>query len=315
MTTQHFRIIIIGAGPAGYTAAVYAARAGLTVGLFTGANIGGQLIQATEIENFPGFPEPISGYDLMSRMQAQVQRLEVPTFSTSIVEIETDVYPFVCHTEAHDEYTADAVILATGATARWLGIPGENAFRGYGVSGCATCDGFFYRGKHVVVVGGGNTAVADALFLANQAKQVILVHRRDTLRAEEILQKRLMERSNVAILWNTACVRVFGETNPRRMSGITLRNTLTGEETNYRTDGLFVAIGHEPQTALVKGKVALTPSGYIMTTPGATSTSVPGLFAAGDVADSNYRQAITAAGQGCMAVIDAEAFLAIREQR
>lgn len=304
----HYTFLIIGSGPAGCTAALYAARAGYSAVVCAGSNAGGQLTQTGEIENFPGFPEPILGFALMDRMQEQVSRLGVPIVSASVTSVQWSSRPFRAFTE-DGTYTADVVILATGATARKLGIPGEEEFFGNGVSRCATCDGFFFRGKNVAIVGGGNTAVSEALFLANHAQHVTLIHRRDSLRAEKTLQLRLQSTPNISILWNTAVVSAYGSDNPRQLHGLRLRDTRTGEESQMATDGLFVAIGHDPQSALVNGLVDLTPEGYVQTTPGTTRTSLPGLFAAGDVADPRYRQAITAAAQGCMAIADAQEFL------
>lgn len=303
------RFIIIGSGPAGYTAAIYAARSGFEPILFTGSIPGGQLIQTTQVENFPGFPEGVLGYTLMERMQQQAKFFGTQIILESICNIHTDCYPFQCDSESGKKYQADAIIFATGATAKWLNIPGEEIFKGYGVSGCATCDGFFYRNQTVVVIGGGNTAVSDALFLANQAKQVILIHRRDSLRTEKILQERLFATQNIQVRWNMTVTEICGELEPRKVTHIKLLNLLTQEEEILHTDGVFVAIGHEPQTELLRGKVDLTSSGYIKLNPGSTETSIPGIFAAGDVADERYQQAITAAGYGCMAAMDAERFL------
>lgn len=302
-------LLIIGSGPSGYTAAIYAARYGLGPVLFTGSSPGGQLIQTTQVENFPGFPEGVLGYTLMERMQQQAKFFGTQIISESICNIHTGCYPFQCDSESGQKYQADAIIFATGAIAKWLNISGEEFFKGYGVSGCATCDGYFYRDQTVVVIGGGNTAVSDALFLANQAKHVILIHRRDSLRAEKILQERLFATQNIQVRWNMTVTEICGELEPRKVTHIKLRNLLTQEEEILNTDGVFVAIGHEPQTELLKGKVELTPSGYVKLNSGSTETSISGIFAAGDVADERYQQAITAAGCGCMAAMDAERFL------
>jgi thioredoxin reductase (NADPH) len=305
-------ILIIGSGPAGYTAAIYAARAGLKVILFTGAQIGGQLIQTTEIENFPGFPEPILGCDLMEKMKQQAKAMGTQIIIEAITNIDTGIYPFLCSGEK-EQYVAKTIIIATGSTANWLKVPGESEFKGYGVSGCATCDGFFYRGKKVAVVGGGNVAVLDSLFLSKLADSVTLIHRRDSLRAEKTLQKRLFENEKINIIWNSVVNEVCGDLNKKCLTHINISNTLSGESSKIEIDGLFVAIGHAPQTELFKGQLELDNENYIITFENSTKTSVPGIFAAGDVADSKYKQAITAAGSGCKAALDAEKFLEFNE--
>jgi thioredoxin reductase (NADPH) len=310
----HTSVLIIGSGPAGYTAAIYAARGGLAPVLLTGSQVGGQLLQTTEVENFPGFPEPILGVDLMEKMKAQALAFQTKIINDSVVRIDASARPFkyflTPRVEALQEYTADAIILATGATAKWLNVRGEAEFKGYGVSACATCDGFFFRGQHVVVVGGGNTAAEDALFLANHAAKVTLIHRRDALRAEKILIDRLRQNSKINIVYNAIVEEIIGQQlSPKTVTGVRVRDVTTGETQQLLANGVFVAIGHAPQTSLVKEILLLDEAGYVITKPGSTKTSVPGIFAAGDVADSVYRQAITAAGSGCMAAMDAARFL------
>lgn len=307
-TLLHAPVAILGAGPAGYTAAIYACRAGLSPVLFTGRQIGGQLIQTTDVENFPGFPEPILGGDLMERMRQQAENLQTRFFLEAVTRVDLSHRPFTCFGE-ETVITADALIIATGSTARWLGVSGEAEFKGYGVSGCATCDGFFYRGKEVAVVGGGNTAVMDALFLTNHAQRVTLIHRRQSLRAEKTLQDRLFANPKVKVIWNSVVEEVLGEASPKRLTHVVLRNVETGEKTPLGTDGLFVAIGHTPQTQLFQGGLELDAEGYVRTFGGTTATSILGVFAAGDVMDPHYQQAITAAGNGCRAALDAERFL------
>lgn len=307
-TLLHAPVAILGAGPAGYTAAIYACRAGLSPVLFTGRQIGGQLIQTTDVENFPGFPEPILGGDLMERMRQQAENLQTRFFLEAVTRVDLSHRPFTCFGE-ETVITADALIIATGSTARWLGVSGEAEFKGYGVSGCATCDGFFYRGKEVAVVGGGNTAVMDALFLTNHAQRVTLIHRRQSLRAEKTLQDRLFANPKVKVIWNSVVEEILGEASPKRLTHVVLRNVETGEKTPLGTDGLFVAIGHTPQTQLFQGALELDAEGYVRTFGGTTATSILGVFAAGDVMDPHYQQAITAAGNGCRAALDAERFL------
>ncbi len=313
MSTHHAKVVIIGSGPAGYTAAIYAARAMLEPILFEGIQPGGQLTITTDVENYPGFADVIQGPWLMEQMRAQALHVGTRILSDHVASLDVTSRPFRLMTDGGASYVADTVILATGAQARWLGLPSEETYRGFGVSACATCDGFFYRGKTVVVVGGGNTAVEEALFLTNFAAKVILVHRRDKLRAERILQDRLFAHPKVDVIWNAEIAEILGAEEPSRVTGVRLRDTFTGAEREIAADGFFVAIGHAPATALVDGKVKLKPNGYVWTAPDSTATSVPGLFAAGDVADDVYRQAVTAAGRGCMAALEAERFLAREE--
>ena len=308
--TVHAKLVIIGSGPAGYTAAIYAARAMLDPILIQGIAPGGQLTVTTDVENYPGFADVIQGPWLMEQMHKQAAHVGTKMVADHVNKVELAQRPFRLECDSGDVYAADTLILATGAQARWLDLPGEQKFRGYGVSACATCDGFFYRGKDVLVIGGGNTAVEEALFLTNFAAKVTLVHRRDHLRAERILQERLYQNPKISVLWNTVLEDVKGDDNPLKVRGAVLRNIKTGEVTERPTDGIFVAIGHSPATELVAGAVEMKPSGYIKTAPHSTATSVPGLFAAGDVADEVYRQAVTAAGLGCMAALEAERFLA-----
>ncbi|WP_238121362.1 MULTISPECIES: thioredoxin-disulfide reductase [unclassified Xanthobacter] len=311
MSAQHVKVVIIGSGPAGYTAAVYAARAMLQPVLFEGIQPGGQLTITTEVENYPGFAEPIQGPWLMEQMRAQAEHVGTTIIADHVAQLDLSQRPFRLKTESGTDYTADVVILATGAQARWLGLPSEETYRGFGVSACATCDGFFYRGKEVVVVGGGNTAVEEALFLTNFAAKVTVVHRRDSFRAERILQDRLFANPKVAVVWNAEVAEVKGADEPApHVTGVVLRDIRTGEISELKADGFFVAIGHAPATDLVAGQLRLKPSGYVWTAPDSTATSVPGVFAAGDVADDVYRQAVTAAGRGCMAALEAERFLA-----
>jgi len=310
MSTRHRNVIIIGSGPAGYTAAIYAARAMLEPLLIEGMQPGGQLTITTDVENYPGFADVIQGPWLMEQMRAQALHVGTEIISDQIVEVDFKRRPFTLKGDSGEVYTADSVIIATGAQAKWLGLPSEQKFQGHGVSACATCDGFFYKGKKVVVVGGGNTAVEEALFLTNFAETVTVVHRRDQFRAEKILQDRLFKHPKISVIWNSVVEEVLGEDNPKSVKAVRIRNVQTGETRDLPTDGLFVAIGHAPATEIFKGQVDMKPNGYIITKPGTTLTSVPGIFAAGDVADETYRQAVTAAGLGCMAALDAEKYLA-----
>jgi thioredoxin reductase (NADPH) len=304
------KVVIIGSGPAGYTAAIYAARAMLDPILIQGIAPGGQLTVTTDVENYPGYADVIQGPWLMEQMQKQAAHVGTRLVADHVTKIELAHRPFRLDCDSGDVYLTDALILATGAQARWLDLPGEQKFRGYGVSACATCDGFFYRGKTVLVIGGGNTAVEEALFLTNFADRVTLVHRRDHLRAERILQERLYQNPKISVLWNTVLEDVRGDEKPLKVKTAVLRDVNTGEIAERPIDGIFIAIGHSPATELVAGRVEMKPSGYIKTAPHSTATSVPGLFAAGDVADDIYRQAVTAAGLGCMAALEAEKFLA-----
>jgi thioredoxin reductase (NADPH) len=314
MPTRHSKVIIIGSGPAGYTAGIYAARAMLKPLMIEGIQPGGQMTITTDVENYPGFVDVIQGPWLMDQMRGQALHVGTEIVADHIDAVDLKRQPFWLKGDCGTEYTADALIIATGAQARWLGLPSEDRFKGYGVSACATCDGFFFRGKTVVVIGGGNTAVEEALYLANIAERVTLVHRRGILRAEKILQERLFANPKIDVMWDAELAEVLGHDNPRTVTGARLRSTLTGDMTTIPVDGVFIAIGHTPQTQLFTGQLDINPSGYIVTHPHSTATSVPGVFAAGDVADSVYRQAVTAAGLGCMAALDAERHLAGLDQ-
>ena len=310
---SHSKVAIIGSGPAGYTAAIYAARALLEPVLFQGIQPGGQLTITTEVENYPGFADVIQGPWLMEQMQAQAAHVGAKIVNDHIVEVGLEGRPFTIKGDSGDRYTADAVIIATGAQARWLGLESEEKFKGFGVSACATCDGFFYRDKPVLVIGGGNTAVEEALFLTRFASKVTVVHRRDALRSEKILQKRLFANPKIEMVWDTVLDEIVGTENPSGVTGARLRNVKTGEVTEVAVGGVFIAIGHAPATELFKKTLDMTKSGYIRTAPDSTHTSVPGVFAAGDVTDEVFRQAVTAAGMGCMAALEAEKFLDLEE--
>jgi thioredoxin reductase (NADPH) len=303
------RLVIIGAGPAGYTAAIYAARALLKPLLLSGFEPGGQLMITTDVENYPGFPEPVQGPWLMEQFRAQAEHVGARLESEHVVELDTSVRPFRIVCDSGRVIESQTVILATGAKAKWLGLPGEEALKGFGVSACATCDGFFFRGKEVVVVGGGNSAVEEALYLSGIASKVTVVHRRDSFRAERILIDRLLSRPNVSVKWNRIVEDIVGGGTPKGVTHAILRDAASGALEELATDGVFVAIGHAPQTDLVRGQVKLKPNGYVETAPNSTATSVDGLFAAGDVADDVYRQAVTAAGLGCMAALEADRWL------
>ncbi|WP_062762431.1 thioredoxin-disulfide reductase [Falsirhodobacter sp. alg1] len=307
--TRHSKVLIIGSGPAGYTAAVYAARAMLKPVLVQGLQPGGQLTITTEVENWPGDTQ-VQGPDLMVRMEEHAREMGAEIVSDYISSLDLSQRPFKAHADSGITFTADAVILATGAQAKWLGLPSEEKFMGFGVSACATCDGFFYRNKEVVVVGGGNTAVEEALFLTNFASKVTLVHRRDTLRAERILQERLFAHPKVALQWHSAVEEVLGTETPPGVTGVRVRDVRDGTESVIPCDGFFVAIGHSPASELVKDQLELHADGYVKVEAGSTRTSIPGVFAAGDLTDHIYRQAITSAGMGCMAALDAERYLA-----
>jgi len=313
MSSRHAKVIIIGSGPAGYTAGIYAARAMLEPLLITGMQPGGQLTITTDVENYPGFAEPVQGPELMEAMRRQAENVGTEIVNDLITEVDFSQRPFRLKGDSGTDYTADAVIIATGAQAKWLGLPSEEKFKGFGVSACATCDGFFYRGKKVIVVGGGNTAVEEALFLTNFASEVVLVHRRDELRAEKVLQKRLFENPKIKVMWDTVLEEVLGTENPKSVTGARLKNVKTGEVTEVAVDGIFIAIGHAPATEVFRGQVAMNERGYIELACWSTKTSVDGVFAAGDVADEKYRQAVTAAGMGCMAALEAEHWLAEQE--
>ncbi|MEO9873318.1 MAG: thioredoxin-disulfide reductase [Anderseniella sp.] len=310
MSVQHSRVLILGSGPAGYTAAIYAARAMLEPTLIHGIQPGGQLTITTDVENYPGFADPIQGPWLMEQMQGQAEHVGTNLISDHIVEVNVDQRPFRLKGDSGNEYTCDSLIICTGAQARWLGLPTEEKFKGFGVSACATCDGFFYRGKRVVVVGGGNTAVEEALFLTKFASEVVVVHRRDEFRAERILQNRLFENPKVKVMWDTTLDEVIGDENPLGVTAARLRNVKTQAVEDLPCDGIFIAIGHKPATELFEGKLKMKNGGYLLTEPDSTATAVAGVYAAGDVTDDIYRQAVTAAGMGCMAALEAEKFLA-----
>jgi thioredoxin reductase (NADPH) len=310
MATRNDRLVIVGSGPAGYTAAIYAARAMLRPVLIEGIQPGGQLTTTTDVENYPGFAGAIQGPWLMEQMRAQALHVGAEIIQDHISAVDFSRQPFVLNGDAGAVYHAESVIICTGAQARWLGLPSEQKYRGYGVSACATCDGFFYRGKDILVIGGGNTAVEEALFLTNFARSVTVVHRRNAFRAEKILQNRLFAHPKIKVIWNTALEEVNGTDSPKSVTGARLRDILTGEITEMRVDGVFIAIGHDPATALFKDQIEMTPSGYLVTAAKSTATNVAGVFAAGDVTDDIYRQAVTAAGMGCMAALDAERYLA-----
>jgi thioredoxin reductase (NADPH) len=309
---RHTRLLIIGSGPAGYTAAVYASRAMLAPVLVQGLQPGGQLTITTDVENWPG-DASVMGPDLMARMEAHAREMGTEIVTDTVTRLDLAERPFRATGDSGTVWTADAVVLATGAQAKWLGLPSEQTFMGFGVSACATCDGFFYRGKEVVVVGGGNTAVEEALFLTNFAKKVTLVHRRDSLRAEKILQERLFRNSKIEVLWDHAPVDVLGDMDPPGVTGVKVRHVATGAERVIPCDGFFVAIGHAPASELVRDQLKLHNGGYVWVEPGSTRTSIPGVFAAGDITDHVYRQAVTSAGMGCMAALDAEHYLAEAE--
>jgi thioredoxin reductase (NADPH) len=313
--TTHAKVVIIGSGPAGYTAAIYAARAMLEPVLIQGIQPGGQLTITTDVENYPGFADVIQGPWLMEQMQKQAEHVGTRLVYDHVKEVNLSKRPFRLECDSGDIFLADALVIATGAQARWLELPSEQKFKGYGVSACATCDGFFYKGKNVVVVGGGNSAVEEALFLTNFADKVTVVHRREGFRAERILQDRLFKNPKISVVWDNAVEEVIGSENPPKVSAVRLKNVKTGAITEIPIDGLFVAIGHSPATELIKDKLEMKPSGYIKTAPFSTATSVPGVFAAGDVTDETYRQAVTAAGMGCMAALEAERFLAAHDEQ
>lgn len=310
---RHSKVIILGSGPAGYTAAVYAARAMLKPLLIQGSQPGGQLTITTDVENYPGFADAIQGPWLMEQMQAQAEHVGTEIVMDHISSVDVKRRPFQLVGDSGDAYTCDVLIICTGAQARWLGLPSENVFQGHGVSACATCDGFFYKGKEVIVVGGGNTAVEEAIFLTNFAKRVTVVHRRDSFRAERILQERLFKNPKIEVVWDTAIEEIEGTAAPKSVTGVRLKNVKTGKITERPADGVFIAIGHAPATELFKGELDMTSGGYLITAPDSTATSVEGVYAAGDVKDEVFRQAVTAAGMGCMAALEAERYLAARE--
>jgi thioredoxin reductase (NADPH) len=313
MATRHEKLIIVGSGPAGYTAAIYAARAMLSPVLISGLQPGGQLTITTDVENYPGFADPIQGPWLVEQMRAQAEHVGTRMVSDLIVSADLSARPFTLTSDSGDIYTCDALVIATGAQAKWLGIPSEEKFMGYGVSACATCDGFFFRGKNVVVVGGGNSAVEEALYLAGLAAKVTVVHRRDTFRAEKILQDRLFAHPKINVLWNHAVEEIIGSGKPVSVTGVDIKNTQSGDITRIEADGIFVAIGHSPASAVFADQLRMKQGGYIWTAPDSTATSIDGVYAAGDVTDDVFRQAVTAAGLGCMAALEAERWLAAHE--
>jgi thioredoxin reductase (NADPH) len=310
---HHSKVLVLGSGPAGCTAAIYAARANLAPQMVHGLQPGGQLTITTDVENYPGFADVIQGPWLMEQMDAQARNVGTEVFHDIVTEVDLSSRPFVCTGDSGTVYTADSLIISTGAQAKWLGLDSETTFQGFGVSACATCDGFFYRGKEVVVVGGGNTAVEEAIYLTNHATKVTLIHRRDELRAEKILQDRLFANPKIEVLWDHVVDEIVGDQDPPGVNGVRLRNTKTGETSDLSTHGVFIAIGHSPNTEIFKGQLDMDDEGYILTAPDSTATNIPGVFAAGDVQDKIFRQAVTAAGTGCMAALEAEKFLAGQE--
>ena len=306
---SHHRVIIIGGGPAGYTAAIYAARANLKPLQFLGYQPGGQLTITTDVENYPGFRSVIQGPWLMEEMRAQAEHVGTQMIEEQIASVDLSSKPFKLTTDFGKQYTCDALIMATGAAAKWLGLESEEKFRGFGVSGCATCDGFFFKNKKVALIGGGNTAVEEALYMTHHASEVYLIHRRDTLRAEKMLQERLFKHPKIKVIWNHEVDEILGDDTPKQVTGLRLKHTKTHEIMDLALDGVFIAIGHRPMTDMVVNQIALDDHGYIVCAPGTTRTNIEGVFAAGDVQDKIYRQAVTAAGQGCMAALDAERFL------
>ncbi len=311
--THRDKVLIIGSGPAGYTAAIYAARANLKPRLVSGLEPGGQLTITTDVENYPGFADVIQGPWLMEQMKLQAEHVGTQTSNDVVVAVDLSRRPFMARGDSGDTYLADVIIIATGAQARWLGLPSEQKFRGFGVSACATCDGFFFRGKEVVVVGGGNSAVTEALYLTNHATKVTVIHRRDSFRAEKVLQSRLLNHPKIRLIWDSVVDEVVGTAEPPSVHGVKVRNVKTGTVSGLKTDGVFVAIGHVPATQIFKGQVKMDAEGYIITRPDSTETDVPGVFAAGDVKDKIFRQAVTAAGLGCMAALEAEKYVAAHE--
>ncbi len=307
--TKHTKVLILGSGPAGYTAAVYAARAMLKPILINGVEPGGQLSTTTDVENYPGFADVIQGPWLMEQMKKQATTVGTEVIEDHIKEVKLNEKPFKAIGDGGQVYTADSLIISTGAQARWLNIKSEQEFKGFGVSACATCDGFFFKGKEVAVVGGGNAAVEEAMFLTKFASKVTLIHRRDKLRAEKLLQSRLMNNKKIEIVWDTIVEDVFGEKNPKNVKGIKIKNVKTNKTSELKIDGLFIAIGHDPATSLFKGQLNMDKEGYLITKPDSTVTNIPGVYAAGDVKDKIFRQAVTAAGMGCIAALEAEKFL------
>ena len=308
--SDHSKVLILGSGPAGYTAAIYAARAALEPRLVSGLQPGGQLSITTDVENYPGFADAIQGPWLMEQMQAQAANVGTEIINDTILEVDLSKRPYSLKGDSGRTYTTDVLIIATGATARWLGLPSEEKFRGFGVSACATCDGFFYRERKVAVVGGGNTAVEEALFLTNFASKVTLIHRRDELRAEKVMQDRLFRHPKVEVIWDSVVEEVVGGQDPLGVTGVKIKNVKSNQVSEIEADGLFVAIGHDPATGLFKDQLKMDSEGYLITKPDSTETNLPGVYAAGDVKDKVYRQAVTAAGMGCMAALEAERYLA-----
>ena len=310
----HSKILILGSGPAGYTAAIYASRAMLDPILLTGIEPGGQMTITTDVENYPGFSDVIQGPWLMEEMRDQAEKVGTKIILDTITDVDLSVRPFMLSSDSNKKYSCDALIISTGAQARWLGLESENKYKGYGVSACATCDGFFYKEKKVMVVGGGNTAVEEALFLTNFASEVILVHRRDELRAEKILQNKLFNHPKISVIWDTEVKEIIGEDKPPSVKSVLLKNTKNNDEEEILIDGIFIAIGHSPSSSIFNNKLKINNNGYIFTEPDSTITSVEGVFAAGDVTDEKYRQAVTAAGMGCMAALEAENFISSKEK-
>jgi thioredoxin reductase (NADPH) len=309
MTIKHAKLIILGSGPAGYTAAIYAARAMLKPLVIQGVQPGGQMTITTDVENYPGFADVVQGPWLMEQMRAQAEHVGTEILMDHITKVDLSQTPFRLEGDSGDRYTCHALVIATGAQARWTGLASEETYKGHGVSACATCDGFFYKGKCVVVVGGGNTAVEEALFLTNFASKVIVVHRRDSFRAERIMQERLFKNPKIAVVWDSVLHEIIGSQSPKTVTAVTLKNVKSGRLSRLDVDGVFIAIGHAPATELFKGQLEMKATGYLVTAPDSTRTSVPGVFAAGDVKDDVFRQAVTAAGMGCMAALEAERYL------
>ena len=312
---KHSKVLIIGSGPAGYTAAIYTARAMLKPTLVQGMQPGGQLTITTDVENYPGFGDVIQGPWLMQQMEQQAKSVGTNIITDMIKSVDFSKRPFTALGESGETYTADSIIISTGAQARWLGLESEKKFSGFGVSACATCDGFFFKDKEVIVVGGGNSAVEEALYLTGMASKVYLVHRRDKLRAEKILQDRLFANNKIKCIWNSQIADITGDTNPLNVTGVKLKSTVDGTITEMKIDGVFIAIGHDPATSIFKGQVEMDDENYIITKPDSTLTSVNGVYAAGDVKDKTYRQAVTAAGMGCMAALEAEKYLSEHEAK
>lgn len=314
MAEYSSKVLIIGSGPAGYTAGIYAARAGLNPVLVSGSEVGGQLTMTSDVENFPGFPTPISGTELMENMRKQAQNVGTRIVDDKITEVDFHNYPFVCSSESGNSFKTETVIIATGSSARWLQLPSEKKYIGFGVSACATCDGFFYRGKIVAVVGGGNSAAEEALYLTNFAAKVILIHRREALRADAVMQERVKNHPKISILWNAVIEEVLGNENPLSVTGLKIKDVKTDDIRTIAVDGVFIAIGHHPNTDIFKEYLTLDKEGYIATKPDSSETNIPGIFAAGDVKDPKYRQAVTAAGSGAVAAIEAEKYLTLNEK-